>query len=98
MGGKLASIWARRGSSSWPGWSRAPPGGLEGLLQHMMIHSLAVMKSLFSSALIRKYGSLKGGEVWKSGMERDERFGMIAWRIPKPLQVVCVCFFITEQN
>ena len=85
MGGKLASIWARRGSYSWPSWNRATPGGLEGLLQQMMIHSLAVMKSLFSSALIRKYGSLNGGEVWKSGMERDLRFGMIVWRIPNPL-------------
>ena len=52
----------RRGLCSCAGWSRAPPKGAEGQLQPIMIHGWSVMKSLSSSALIRKYGSQKRGK------------------------------------
>ncbi|KAJ8016887.1 hypothetical protein DPEC_G00012010 [Dallia pectoralis] len=45
------------GSSSWAGWSRAPPGGLEYQLHQIMTRSWLLMKSLSPSVLIKNYGS-----------------------------------------
>lgn len=74
--------------------------GLEDQLHQIIIHSWPVMKSLSSSVLIRKYGSLnelmngvgEWREGWDGGRERAKE-GWVIWddcreRDPDPLQVV----------
>lgn len=50
--------------------------GLEGQLHHIIIHSKAIMKSPFSSAAIRRKGSLKGGNnvMGKEVKQRNQKW------------------------